>query len=701
MSAEAAGLTLESLLAPRSVAVVGASDDPTRIGGRPIAYMKAAGFEGALHPVNSKRDLVQGLPAVRSVADIDGTIDYAIIAVPAAAVTETLRACHAKGARTCLVFSSGFAETGPEGAALQAELDRVARSLGVLLVGPNSLGLFNVQSRFMATFSTTLDRGLPEPGGLSIASQSGAYGTHIYFVARSRGIGVGSLVTTGNELQLDVARVIRLLADDPETDGIAAYMEGIGDGPALVEALETARANRKPVVVMKVGRSAVGAEAARAHSAALAGEDAVFDAVVRRHGAWRARSTEELIDIADACRARRFPTGRRLGIVTISGGGGALMADAAAEHGIEVPALPAAAQAELRAVLPFAAPRNPVDVTAQAVNDLSLVEANLRIMMAHGRFDALATFWTSVAGSPAIAGPLRAAFHRGLAGHGDKLVVQSLVAAPEVVRAYQDDGMPVFEDPSRAIAAIAALMHFGESFAAPPREPEPRPMATELPCGPLNEWDARRLLSEAGLPFVEARLAATADEAAEAAARFARPVALKLVSADLAHKAEIGGVLLDVADAEAARAGFDTLRERAQRSPSELAIQGVLVAPMVRGGVECLMGVKHDAVFGPILLFGLGGLFAEALADVSLRPAPVTTGEALEMIAEIKGAAILEGARGQAPVDRQALAEALVALSRFAVAQRDSVESVDLNPVVALPDGALALDALIVPCRSR
>ena len=689
--------TLEDLLAPRSVAIVGASDDPSRIGGRPLAYLRAAGFTGAIHPVNSRRDRVQGLPATRSVAEIEGRIDSAILAVPAGQVAATLRDCHAKGARSCIVFSSGFAEAGPEGAALQDELGRVASALGVTLLGPNSLGLFNVRSRFMATFTTTLDRGLPELGGLSIASQSGAYGTHIYFVARRRGIGVGTLVTTGNELQLDVARVIRLLAEDPDTDCIAAYLEGVRDGPALIDALEAARRNRKPVVVMKVGRSAVGAEAARAHSAALAGADAVFDAVLRRHGAWRAGTTEELIDIADACRARRFPLGRRLGIVTISGGGGALMADAASERGIEVPPLPEQAQRELRAVLPFAATRNPVDVTAQAFNDMSLVEANLRIMMAHGRYDALATFWTTVAGSAAIAEPLRAAMGRGLEGHEGTLVVQSLVAAPDVVEAFRAEGTPVFEDPTRAIAAIAALMHFGAAFAAPEDPPAPAAPPSPLPSGPVDEWQARELLSAAGLPFVEARLARGAEEAVAAAAAFGSPLALKLVAAGIAHKTEIGGVLLAVEGAAAVRAGFETLLDRAREAAPEAEVEGVLVAPMVSGGVECLMGVQRDPTFGPMLVFGLGGLYAEVLDDVSLRPVPVSLEEASAMIGEIRGAALLDGARGRPIASRAALAEALVALSRFAAAHRDAIESIDLNPVLALPDGALALDALVVP----
>ena len=687
---------LEALLSPRSVAIVGASDDPTRIGGRPIAYMQAAGYGGRILPVNPKRDRVQGLPAVPSVAEIEGPLDFAVVALPAPQVNQALRDCAAKGATACLVFSSGFAEAGPEGAALQAEMRQVVRETSLRVVGPNCLGAFNAHSGFIACFSTTLDRGPPLPGGLSIASQSGAYGSHIYYVARTRGVGVAKVVTTGNEVDLDVAEIVALLAEDPETHCIAAYAEGVTDGARLVEALELARANAKPVIFMKVGRSAVGAEAARSHTAALAGEDAIYHAVLRQHGAWRVRSTEEMLDIAYAARRRLFPAGRRLGLVTISGGAGVLMADAAADLGLEVPPMPEAAQAELKRLLPFASPRNPVDVTAQAFNDMGLVEANMRIMLEQGGYDAILCFWTSVAGSTSIAGRLLEAFRRGAAGHEESLLVQSIVAAPEIVKAYEDGGYPVFEDPTRAVAAIAALTAFGRAFAAG-RPPLPPPLALPaLPRGTLDEHAAKTLLAAAGLPFPEERVVTSAAEAAAAGEALGWPLAMKILSPDIAHKTEIGGVILGVADAAAARAAYDTLLARAAEKAPGARVIGVLAAPQLSGGVECILGAKRDPVFGPVVLFGLGGIFTEALGDVAFRRAPFETEEALAMLDEIKGRRVLDGLRGRSPVDRGALAGALVALSRFAAAAGERLEAVDLNPVLALPDRAVALDALVV-----
>ncbi len=277
--------TLADLLEPRSIAIVGASDDPTRIGGRPLSHMIKQRFDGAIYPVNPRRDTVQGLRAYPSLADIDGDLDFVLVAVPAPLVVDQVRAAASKNARTVMIFSSGFAETGPEGTAMQDELTRIARETGVRVIGPNCLGAFNSATRFYPTFTSTIDWATPEPGGISIASQSGAYGSHIYMASHRKGLGIGYWLTTGNEADLHVAEAIRLLAERDDVHSIMAYAESIKDGAMLVDALEVARANRTPVIFMKVGRSEVGAAAASSHTASLAGEDAIYDAVLRQHGA--------------------------------------------------------------------------------------------------------------------------------------------------------------------------------------------------------------------------------------------------------------------------------------------------------------------------------------------------------------------------------------------------------------------------------
>jgi acyl-CoA synthetase (NDP forming) len=685
---------------PRSIAIVGASDDPRRIGGRPLSHMINQRFDGAVYPVNAKRDKVQGLRAYPSLDAIDGELDFVLVAVPAEDVAPVLRQAAAKKAKTALIFSSGFAEVGGKGVAMQDEVARIARDTGLRVIGPNCLGLFNSATRFYPTFTSTIDRATPTPGGISIASQSGAYGSHIYMVSHMRGLGIGYWATTGNESDLHVAELIGMFAEREDVHTIVAYAESIKDGPLLVGALEKARANRIPVIFMKVGRSEVGAHAAGSHTASLAGEDAVYDAVFRQHGAYRARSTEETLDIAYACRPRIYPAGRRLGLVTISGGAGVLMSDAAHDCGLEVPPMPEDAQAEMKALLPFAAPRNPVDVTAQFFNDLTLVPRFTRMMLDRGNYDGLVGFWTSVAGSPVLGNPLLAHLKETMADYPNRLFLQCILASDEMRKSYEDAGFPCFEDPTRTIAAMAALMFFGVEFAkgAPEALPLPKPVA--LPSGPISERDAKAILAGSGLPMVEDCLVTSAEQAGEAAARAKSPVAMKVVSPDIPHKTEAGGVILGVKGVGDAERAYRAIMANAARHAPEARIEGVLISPMIDGGVECILGAKIDPVFGPVVMVGLGGIFTEVLKDVVFRRAPIGVSAAHEMIGELKGAAILKGARGKPGVNLDALAGAISKLSLFAAANADRLESVEMNPVRALPDGCVALDALIVTRRT-
>lgn len=688
--------TLDDLLNPRSIAVVGASDDPTRIGGRPVSHLINQRFDGAVYPVNPRRETVQGLKAYAALADIEGDVDFVLVAVPAAGVAEVVRQAAAKRAKTVMVLSSGFAEVDAEGVAMQDELTALARETGVRIVGPNCLGAFNSAARFFPTFTSTIDRARPVPGGISIASQSGAYGSHIYMVSHLRGLGIGYWMTTGNEADLHVAEVIKLYAAREDVHTIMAYAESIKDGPMLIEALEGARANRIPVIFMKVGRSAVGAQAANSHTASLAGEDAIYDAVLRQYGSYRARSTEEMLDIAYACRPRIYPTGNRLGVVTISGGAGVLIADAAEDHGIAVPPMPEDMQTELKALLPFASARNPVDVTAQFFNDLTLIPRFTRAMLDRGGYDGLIGFWTSVAGSPLLADKLLGHLTETMSHYENRLFLHCLIAPDDVRKRYEDAGFPCFEDATRAVAVMAALMFFGQAFAWRGGDLLAIPDPVELPDGPISERTAKEILQAAGLPMVDDVLVTTASHAASTATLMDGPVAMKIVSPDIAHKTEVGGVMLGVEGAEAAEAAFHHIMANAVTAMPLAQIDGVLIAPMVTGGVECILGARIDPVFGPVVMFGLGGIFAEVLKDVAFRRAPFGPATAREMIDELKGSAALKGARGAPPADLDALADAISKLSLFAAANADRLDSVEMNPLRALPDRCLALDALIV-----
>jgi acyl-CoA synthetase (NDP forming) len=684
--------SLDKLLRPASIAIIGASDEPSRIGGRPLAYLLAAKFPGPLYPVNSKRRTVQGLQAFPSIAEVPGTVDLAVIAVAAEQAVDSVRDCAARGVSAAVIFTAGFAETGDAGARLQDRIAAIARETGMRVLGPNCLGLFGTENGFYPTFTTTLDRGLPKSGRLSIVSQSGAFGSHLFYAAAARGLGMRYWIATGNEADVDVAECLHWVAEDPGTGVIMAYTEGVKNGARFIDALRAAHAHRKPVIFMKVGRSNLGAAAITSHTASLAGSDAIYDTVLRQYGAHRARTAEEMVDIACAAGRGIYPASNRLGLITISGGVGALMADDAADRGLDVPPMPEAAQRQLKELIPFASPRNPIDLTAQPFNDIALVARNLEIMLREGGYDAIVAFFTSVAGSPAIAEPLRQAIRDVRSIRPDCLFVLSALIPDALKAAYEADGVPVFEDPSRAVAAVAALAGFGRWFRQPPAAPTlaSRPKSA-IPSG-MGEHEAKQLLAEWGIPVLAERLARSADEAAAAFAAVGGPVVLKIAAPGLRHKTEAGGVLLDVRDAASVREGYAALMARIP------AAHGVLVAPHVDGGVETIIGVKRDPVFGPVVMVGLGGIFVEVLQDVALRLTPVDRPEAMAMIGEIKGRAVLEGARGRPPADTEALADALVALSRFAAAHADEIESVDINPFLVLPlgQGAVALDALVI-----
>jgi acyl-CoA synthetase (NDP forming) len=411
----------------------------------------------------------------------------------------------------------------------------------------------------------------------------------------------------------------------------------------------------------------------------------------------RVRTTEEMLDAADAARTRVYPVGNRLGVVTISGGAGVLIADEADARGLDVAPMPEDAQAELREILPFAAPRNPVDVTAQAFNDLNLVTLFLQKMIERGDYDSLLCFWTSVAGSAIMADKLLAAMRAGIAGQKGLLVVQSIIADAAVTKRYTDDGYPVFEDPSRAVAAIDALTRAGMAFAAgrPVMPPVPAPAA--LPDGPLTEGVAAAALAIAGVPMATAALACSAGDAAALAAAAGGPVAIKIASPDIAHKTDAGGVALGVAPEDAA-AAFDAMMIRVRGHAPDAVIEGALISAMAPPGVDLILGAKTDPAFGPVVMVGLGGVFAEVFHDVAFRRAPVTHGVALEMLRSLRGWPLLDGARGAALADVDAAAAAVSALSIFAASQGAAIDSVEINPLRVLPagQGALGLDALIV-----
>ena len=691
--------SLETMFRPKSVAILGASTDENKIGGRPVRYLKHYGFNGPIYPVNPNYPEVQGLKAYESILDVAGGIDLALIALPAVAVLQAIRECVEKGVKAVVIFSSGFAETGDEGREVQLEMQRIADQAGMRIVGPNCMGIAAFDHNMIITFGVSMLNLPPVLGPVSIVSQSGAFGSVAYAEARQRHLGVRLWATTGNESDVSVADCLNFYVEDPGTKVILMYFEASRDGAKLMAGLEAAKQARKPVVVMKVGSSDVGAEAAISHTDSLAGSDRVVDTVLDKFNAYRAYTMDEFFDVGYAFTSGLFPAGNRVGLVTISGGVGILMSDHAAKLGLDVARLSAAAQAKIKEVIPFAGTRNPVDITGQAVNQPEILEHCLDIMIEEGEYDVIIVFF---AGMTSIEFLRKSGLIRIREKHPTAAIIVSVVMDEEAWKIFDDLNYLVIPDPTRAVSAAAALIQLGRGYAraakpAPPSLPVPVAVPAEIP----NEVEAKRILAKAGVPVVDERLVTAADAAGRSAAQIGFPVAMKLVSTDILHKSEIGGVLLNVADEAAAREGYDTLIERAKTAQPDAKVDGVVVAPMISGGVETILGVKVDPAFGPVVLFGLGGIFVELLGDVTQRLAPFGVEEAHEMMREVKGFPLLDGARGAAPADVDALAEALSRLSVFAHENAARIESIDINPFLVLPkgQGAYAVDALIVPSK--
>ncbi|MCT9810664.1 acetate--CoA ligase family protein [Acidovorax sp. Be4] len=691
--------SLSALFSPRSIAIVGASATPSKIGGIPLDYLLRFGFQGPLYAVNPRGGLVQGLAAHASLDAIGAPVDLAIFAIPAALVPAALDDAIAAGVKSIVLFSSGFAEIGDQGAAEQARLAHKARAAGIRLIGPNCLGFMHLARNVYATFSPAPGVGRVQPGRIGLVSQSGAFGAYAYSMARERGIGLSLWATTGNEADVQVADCLAWLAQDPGTDVIMAYMEGCRDGPKLRAALALAQANHKPVVMVKVGTTALGAEAAASHTASLAGDDAVYDAIFRQYGVLRAHTLSEFFDLAASAAIAGTPRDRSIGLFTLSGGVGAMMADDASAAGLDVRPLSSEAQQTLRDWVPFAAPRNPVDITGQVTNDFTLMERSARVMLEDQNFASWMGFFAAAGASDKVWPVLHQLVTSLRAAYPDTVLAICTLLSPARRAEIEALGCLVFSDPSVGIRTIAALAGRGARPVSAPVRTLALPEPVRLPPGTLSEPMGLALLSGAGVPVVEHHLVQSADEAVLALTALGGEIALKIASADIPHKSDIGGVALGLRSAEQVQAAFARMQTSVRAAQPTARLDGVLAARMVRGGVECIAGVHRDPVFGPVLMFGLGGVHVEILRDVSLRALPVTRAEVQAMVLELKGLPLLQGARGRPAVDLESIADSLLALADFATAAGDTLQSAEINPLIARPaaeGGCVAVDALVI-----
>ncbi len=682
-----------------SIAIIGASNDGTKISGQPFRYLKTLGYAGRVYAVNPTRAEVQGEKSYSSLADIPEPVELALIATPATRAEEAVREAAAHGVRVAVVFAGGFAETGDDGRQTEARICKLARDSGMRLLGPNCLGVMNFPTRQFLTFSQVPDESPLDGGCIAVISQSGAVGNYLLTRAMDTGLPIARWIATGNECEVTFADVLAHAVQDPEIRAVAGYFEGAKNGPALIEAFDLARRLRKPVVLLKVGTTELGAQAVSSHTDAIVGDDQVFDALFRQKGVCRASSIQEMLDMAAALHIGAIPRGDKLLITTISGGVGIITAEEAERRGARLPHLSEAAKIKLKERLPFISAQNPLDVTGQAVQDFSLIEDALRIGIEDTGADIIINFIGLLGRQHDAIEHYKAVLGSISAQYPDTVIITVAIFAPETTRELMKQGYIVYDDPTRAAIVAARLAGIANAYREPPHEDDldlsshalPRPNARP------NERDGYEMLSRAGIAVPPSHIVNSADGAAAAFSDLGGPVVMKILSADIIHKTDIGGVRLNVSSADEAHSAYEDICRSVAEKTSAAPVGSILVMRQAAGFAETFIGTKLDPQLGPVVSVGLGGVLIEVLKDVAVRPAPVSIDEAGEMIDELRGRALLDGFRGEAPRDIDALADAVHRLSLVAAANADWLQSLEVNPFALTADGetSMALDCVV------
>lgn len=691
--------SLECFLRPTAVAVMGASDDPTRIGGRPLRYLIEAGFSGAIAPINPNRSYVQGLKAYKSILDVPYPVDCALVVVPTQQATDAVMQAIAAGVKGILILTAGYAETGPQGLRQQQKMVEAARAAGVRILGPNCLGVFDTRHRTYLTFSGVFEDVVGTEGKLGLISQSGGFAGEIVKLAAQRRVHFASWITTGNEADVDLGEALEYFAADPGIRVIGAFLEGVRESHAFLKGLEQARRERKPVILLKAGRSEAGAAAIKSHTANLAGQDRVYDAVFSRYGAYRANTIDEMLDVMYAAQSGILPRGNRLAIVTTSGGNGALAADYAIEEGFQLVPPMVQVQEGIYRLCENAAAANPVDLTAKVGHEPAILGNTIDLLLDSGQYDCLYVFVGLAAGMTALKEPIWEVLRDLPARYPDIPITLSLTASADLLERYEKAGYLLVPDASRAMTVLGALRSFATGFERPVTPPMDVPASSlpRIPAGQVfTEPEAKALLNGIGIPSLPEIFVKNAREAQSAVPTATTSWAIKVVSPDIVHKSDVGGVQLDVATASVGSAVAAMAQKVRQHMPAA-RIDGYLLSPMMVSKLEFFMGIQFDEVFGPMVMVGAGGVMIELLHDVACRMAPITSGDAIEMLQSLKTFPVLKGYRASPPADIEAFATAISALSELAWVNASTLKSLEVNPMVINTAGAgiVALDAVI------
>ncbi|CAN5124773.1 acetate--CoA ligase family protein [soil metagenome] len=699
------GHPLDTFFSPSSIAIIGASRDAQKIPGLLLAFLRKNGFAGAIYPVNPNYPEIDGLACHPSISAIGRPIDLAIVIIPARTVLAALEECAAVGVKNAVIISSGFAEEGGDSVVLQDAIAMLAKRTGMRISGPNAEGFYNEPMRVAATFSPTVDVRPDQPRliattkRIGIVAQSGGIGFAIYNRAKALGIALSYVISTGNESDLGAGEFLDYMVQDASTDVILLFIEGIRDTEKFLAAARRAAETGKPVIVTKVGRSHAGERGAASHTASMAGWSAAYDAVFAKYGFIVCNDLDEAVTIAAMLTTNPLPKGNRVAVITVSGGAGIWAADAVSAQELQVPELSDGVQATIRRLIPsYGSPRNPVDITAQAVHSGGL-QKTIELLNSSDEADAILVV-ISMASETRM--PFRKPELKPVIDAQRKPIVFWSYTLPSVFArtAMAESGVIVLSGLTHVAVALKQLVWQAKfrlapveatSFAVPD-------LSAHLAAASLSEYDSKALLSAAGIALPTEILVADAAALDGAVTATGFPLVLKIQSREIPHKSEVGGVRVGIATLTEARVAYQDLLASARRHRPQAAIQGVLVGPMARRGVEIIVGSMLDPTFGPMIMVGLGGITAELFRDVVYRPAPVSVAEATAMLAELKSAPLLSGFRGAAPGDVPALSELIAQVSRLASSTAAEIAGIELNPVLVHPmgEGVTVVDALVL-----
>jgi acetyltransferase len=693
---------LEALFSPQAVAVVGASTNPEKLGYSVLDNIIKYGYEGQVHPVNPKAKEILGRTCYPRVTEIPGPLDLAVIVVPSKFVAGVMRDCGEKGIGAAIIITAGFREAGAEGRAMEREVIEIAQEYNIRVVGPNCLGVIDTNSSLNASFAA----GMPDQGEISFMSQSGALCTGILDWAALNGLGFASFVSLGNKGDLNETDFVEVWRDDPNTDVVMAYLEGVVDGDAFIQAARSLT-KVKPFIVVKSGTTSAGSRAVSSHTGTLAGSDAAYDAAFKQAGILRARSVSELFTYSTALAYQPLPAGRRVAIITNAGGPGIMATDACVNGGLQLATLSSETVDYLHEVLPPAANHyNPIDVLGDARSDR--FEKALAAALNDPGVDAVIFLLTPQAMTD-IEDTARAVVR--ISNQQDKPVLACFMGGKDVAAGNRILGagrIPFYGFPEDAADALRIMVQQQEWINTEYEEPvrveadRERAAMTVLAAQKagrlkLNEMEARQIVAAYGLPLPGSQLAFSADQAAQFAAEIGYPVVMKIISPDILHKSDMGGVIVGVQNEKQARQTYQDILIRARRYMPDADIWGIAIQQMVEKGKEIILGVTKDPTFGHMIMLGLGGIYVEVLKDVQFGIVPITPTQAREMITNLRSYPLLAGVRGEDPSDIEALMDCLLRVSQM-VTDLPKIVELDINPLFVYPSGqgVMAVDARIV-----